>query len=209
MKTYYRTSKTALPAWFTNFVSVAAANDTALGLTIPDVTALQALLTDLNTAYAAREAAFNAAKGTTQDRDGEINAALDAIAGWANQWQAQGVDPQLIADLGLLVHDTTPTTRTVFTPSKMTVTPDAAGTNWVRWNRNGNVQGMMFDLEVAYDGGNDWTAVTTVTSASFKHMGQTPGRSTAYRLRARNGNTVSGWLTGTAYYAGAPSLQVA
>lgn len=209
MATYYRTSKTAFPAWFTNFVTVAAANDAVLGLTLGDVTALQTQLTDLNAAYAARDAAFNAAKGTTQDRDSEIEAAIALTANWANQWQAQGIDSQLIADLGLTVHDTTPTTRPVFVPADMTVTPNATGTNWVRWARNGNAQGIKFDLEVAYDGSDAWTAVTTVTAASYKHQGQTPGRETAYRVRARNGNTVSDWLTGTAFYTGEPELQVA
>jgi hypothetical protein len=190
-------------------VTVAAANDVALGLTLPDVAALQTQLTNLNSSYAARDAAFNAAKGATQDRDGEIKTTLEAIAGWANQWQATDVDPQLIADLGLIVHDTTPTTRPVFTPSDLTVTPNATGTNWVRWNRNGNQQGIKFDLQVAYDGSDNWTAVTTVTAASYKHQGQTPGRETAYRVRARNGNTVSDWLTGTAFYTGEPELQVA
>lgn len=209
MPTYYRTSKTAFQAWLTNFVTVAAANDAALGLTLPDVTALQTQLTDLDAAYAARTTAFNAAKGATQDRDAQITAAKDLVASWANQWQAQGIDSQLLADLGLVVHDTTPTTRTVYVPSDITVTPNATGTNWVRWNRNGNVQGMKFDLEVAYDGSDVWTAVTTVTAASYKHQGQTPGRETAYRVRARNGNTVSDWITSTAYYTGTPELQVA
>lgn len=210
MSTYYKTSKAQLPAWFTNFVAVATANQADLNLTAPDITAMNNQLTSLNAAQAARDAAFNAAKGATQDRDTEVSDALALIAGWANQWQAdENIKAQTIADLGLIVHDTTPTPKPVFTPGAMTLTPSATGTNWVRWERNGNQQGIKFDLQVAYDGSNDWTAVTTVTAASYKHQGQTPGRETAYRVRARNGNNVSDWQTGTAFYAGAPQLQVA
>ncbi|HXH59724.1 MAG TPA: fibronectin type III domain-containing protein, partial [Fimbriimonadaceae bacterium] len=169
----------------------------------------QGQLASVNTSYAARDTAFNAAKGATQNRDAAYSAAIETIAGWSNQWQAQGIDPQILSDLGLIVHDTTPTTKPVFTPSGMTVTLFADGTNWVRWERNGNEYGIKFDLEVAYDGSNDWQAVTTVTAKSYKHMNQTPGREVVYRVRARNGNNVSGWLTSSSYYEGSPSLQVA
>ncbi len=210
MSTYYKTPKSQLPAWYTNFVTVASANQGALGLGLPDVAALTAQQTALNTSNANRDAAFNAARAATQDRDAEIAATLDLIAGWANTWQADGsIAPALIAELGLIVHDTQPTPRPVFVPANITVAPSATGTNWVRWQRNGNVQGIKFDLQVAYDGTDNWTAVTTVTAASFKHQGQTPGRETTYRVRARNGNNVSDWLTATAFYTGEPELLVA
>ena len=210
MSTYYKTPKSLLPAWFTNFVTVAAANDVALGLTLGDVTALQTQQTALNTSDADRTTAFNAAKAATQARDTQIAATLELIAGWANTWQADGtIAPALIADLGLIVHDTSPTPKPVFVPGALTVEPSATGTNWVRWSRNGNQYGIKFDVQVAYDGTDNWTAVTTVTAASFKHQGQTPGRETTYRVRARNGNNVSDWQTGTAFYTGEPELLVA
>lgn len=43
----------------------------------------------------------------------------------------------------------------------------------------------------------------------FGSEGQTPGRETTYRVRARNGNNVSDWLTATAFYTGEPELLVA
>jgi hypothetical protein len=181
-----------------------------LGLEEGDITAMTTQQTSLNTADADRTAAFNAAKGATQTRDTEVSDTIALIAGWANQWQADdSISPALIADLGLIVHDTQPTPRPVFVPANITVTPSATGTNWVRWQRNGNAQGIKFDLQVAYDGTDNWTAVTTVTAASYKHQGQTPGRETTYRVRARNGNNVSDWLTATAFYTGEPELLVA
>ncbi|MEX2244626.1 MAG: fibronectin type III domain-containing protein [Fimbriimonadaceae bacterium] len=209
MSTYYRTPKSKLPAWFTNFVSVADANQVPLSISAPEVATLQAKLASLNAAAAARDTAVNAAKGATQTLNDEIAETTALIAQWANQWQAGDVSEALIADLGLKVHDTTPSPRPVFVPANITVSPSATGTNWVRWQRNGNVQGIKFDVEVAYDGTNNWILVTTETGASFKHQGQTPGRETTYRVRARNGNNVSDWLTATAFYTGGPELMVA
>jgi len=210
MSTYYRTPKSQLPAWFNNFVTVATANQGALGLGLPEIAALEAQQTALNTSDADRTAAFNAAKAATQARDTQVAATLELIADWANQWQADGtIAPELIAELGLVVHDTVPTPRPVFVPTDITVAPSATGTNWVRWHRNGNAQGIKFDLQVAYDGTDNWVSVTTVTAASYKHQGQTPGRETTYRVRARNGNNVSDWLTATAFYTGEPELLVA
>ncbi|MBS1716076.1 MAG: fibronectin type III domain-containing protein [Armatimonadetes bacterium] len=199
---YYDIPTSALPAWTTNFVSTAALNSVTLGLSAPQVAALQSQLAALNSAFAARETALEAAKSATVAKDQKVAEVIGVIRGYANTWQASATVPDtLIAALGLNVRDTTHTTRPVFVPLALVVLPNVTGTNELRWKRNGNLQGVKFDIEVSYEAPGAWAAVTTVTSAKFKHTGQTPGQTAYYRVRARNGANVSDWSVSASTFA--------
>jgi len=209
---YYDIKASALPTWYGNFVTTALANSALLNLTPPQIAALQAQLTALNTAFAAQQTAHDAAKAATLAKDLKVTETINLVRGYANQWQAMPTVPDtLIAALGLVVRDTQPSPRPVYVPSELVVVPNTTGTNELRWKRNGNKNGIKFDIEVSYDVPGAWTAVTSVTAAKYKHTGQTPGQTAYYRVRARNGSNVSDWSVSASTFAndGDGALQLA
>jgi len=103
------------------------------------------------------------------------------------------------ADLGLTVHDKTPSTIGVFTPVDFVASGDGNGTVKMRWGRNGNKRGCTFLIELSYDSGATWQIVGGTTKAK-KTLTGVSIRPTAFRVRAeRNGQISAPSSSSTVY----------
>ncbi len=184
-----------------NFVSVAELNATPLGIDEGQIGQMTTALNQYGSALTGQANAHDAAKAATITKKAKKAAMLDIVRLYANQWQANpSISSTLKQELGLPIHDTTPTPRPVFTPSDLYVRTICSGTNWLRWNRSGNFPYTSFEIQYSYDEPNAWQWLDVTTRSEFRHIGQTPGRAVYYRVRAKRPTGVSDWSNvGVAY----------
>ena len=209
MSHYNNFSDGALEAWYANFVDVANTNSAVLGLGLPEIAALEAARDDYEAARTGRANAAAAAIAATVDKNNNRSAVLALVGGYNAEWQADSaVSDLIIADLGLTVHDETPSTIGVFTPLNFVASGDGNGAVKMKWSRNGNVWGCAFLIEVSYDDGATWQVSSSTTQAKKTLTGVTI-RPTAFRVRAeRNGQISAPSSTSTVYLAASPAEPV-
>ena len=209
MSHYNNFSDGALEAWFANFVDVANTNSAVRGLGLPEIAALEAARDDYEAARTGRANAAAAAIAATVDKNNNRTAVLALVGGYNAEWQADSaVSDLIIADLGLTVHDETPSTIGVFTPLNFVASGDGNGAVKMKWSRNGNVWGCAFLIEVSYDDGATWQVSSSTTQAKKTLTGVTI-RPTAFRVRAeRNGQISAPSSTSTVYLAASPAEPV-
>ena len=125
------------------------------------------------------------------DKTNNRAAVLALVGGYNAEWQADAsVSDLIIADLGLTVHDETPSTIGVFTPLNFVASGQGNGAVKMKWARNGNVWGCAFLIEVSYDNGATWQVSSSTTQAKKTLTGVTI-RPTAYRVRAERHGSIS------------------
>ncbi|MCW5947360.1 MAG: fibronectin type III domain-containing protein [Fimbriimonadales bacterium] len=190
-----------------NFLNVAESNSSALGLNEGQIGQMNSALGQYSTALTARTNAFDAAKAATTTKNTKKQSMLDLVRLYANQWQANpSISNTLKQQLGLPIHDNTPTPRPVFTPTDLYVRTICSGTNWLRWNRNGNFPQTVFEIQYSYDNPNSWEWLDVTTKSEFRHTDQTPGRVVYYRVRAKRPTGISDWSNvGVAYGSWPPT----
>ncbi len=216
MANYATFSDGALQAWYTNFVDVALLNAVALDLDLGEQTELTTARDDFDAARAARANAAAAAISATADKNDNRAGVLALVGLFNNEWQANPLVPDtLIADLGLTIHDETPSQIGVFTPLNLLAAGNGNGEVKLNWSRNGNVWGCSFWIEVSYDGGTTWQLTSSTTKAKAKLTGVTI-RPTAFRVRAERNSQISSPSSASSVYLAAgpaepvePPLEIA
>ncbi len=192
MSDFSKLSDGALEAWYANFVDVANTNATVLGLGLPDILVLETARDDFEAARTGRANAAAAAIASTVDKNNNRTAVLALVGGYNAEWQADSaVSDLIIADLGLTVHDETPSTIGVFTPLNFVASGQGNGNVTMKWQRNGNKWGCNFFVEVSTDNGVTWSLKTATTKARITLIGVTI-QPTIYRVRAERNGTISG-----------------
>lgn len=192
-----------------NFVNVAEANAEALGLSIGAIAQLENAQIAFGDALTAQVNAIDAAKAATSLKRQQKCAMLDLVRLYANQWQANPtISDELKQQLGLPIHDKSPTPRSVFPPSDLYVRAISSGTNWLRWDRNENFPQTVFEIQCSYDVPNNWQWIEVTMKTDFRHTGQTPGRTVFYRVRANRPTGVSAWSNIGVAYGQSPSSEL-
>ena len=103
-----------------------------------------------------------------------------------------GLASNIIEELGLNANESNAGGSAPTAPADLVATGTSDGTNHLKWSRNGNRQGTMFVIEGKAGDASTWTMVDAVTSASYKHINQTPGVKIQYRIKAKRGDLESG-----------------
>ena len=203
----YITEETAdapLVTKLTNFKAASEANKTVLGLTPADITAMGTLYTAFSTAYAASENAKAAAKQAVTAKNAAKKAARANVAGWSKIWRANPAISDAILDaLMLAPHNTPASTTPPTTPTNLVATVNGEGVISLKWGRNGNKPGTIFNIETSDSPSGNWTIFDSTTKAKFDYAG-TPGTSVWFRIVAkRDGqsaaptNPISVWAGGS------------
>ena len=147
---------------------------------------------DFEAARTGRANAAAAAVASTVDKNNNRSAVLALVGGYNAEWQADAsVSDLIIADLGLTVHDETPSTIGVFTPLNFVASGQGNGNVTMTWQRNGNKWGCNFFVEVSTDNGVTWSLKTATTKARITLISVTI-QPTIYRVRAERNGTISG-----------------
>lgn len=196
---------------YVSFKGSAELNKVPLGLTTPDLTAMTTLSTAFANALAAADTAKAASKAATTAKNQAKKAVKANIASWSKIWRANAaITDQLLDTMMLAPHNTPASYTPPTTPKDLVANVNGEGVISLKWGRNGNKSGTIFNVETAEEGSGPWTIYDSTTKAKFEYQG-TPGTSVWFRIVAkRDGqsaaptNPVSVWAGG-----GGNSLSIA
>lgn len=194
MSTFYPSNDRELARWLGNFIAVAGANLSVLGMTASDLSALQTLKADLDNGMIAAEDAKRAAREAFSAKERIRDDARRAIGA---RGKMIGANPHIPDDLkmrlGLTVSEKSRTAVVPITPTDLVVTPLAGGgVNRLTWSRSGNRPATQFVIEMRGDAASDaWTFVDFTARLSYEHANRTPGQRVCYRVKAKRGDQES------------------
>lgn len=199
MPSYLPAREQKLVAWLGNFLTVANAEISSLGITQADLTVITTDtgtltddLTTLTSAKAALQGAIRAKDASIKQVDKDVRALVKRIQSNPH------VPASLKAQLGMTVPAPAPTKMPPVTPASLLATPLAIGVNALKWHKSGNkastqyvvlAKTMTAGVSVYDDSG--WNIVGQTTRSRFDHTGVTPGVPMAYKVLAARADQAS------------------
>lgn len=193
--------ETEIPAWLTNFASVATANSTMLALpanTVTDITTLNTtLVTQQNAVKATREAAKSAvvAKNVTVKAiRAKITLTNRNIQGNAN------ATPAVKEALGLNPKYAPARPVKPKRPEMLTATVTATGEGVLKWKSGGNKSGTTYEIFAKRGTETDYAMIGSSGKTTFSDTAVTPGEETFYQVRSRRSDSYSPFSTFAVLY---------
>ncbi len=186
------------------FLTNASANQVALKLTAPELAALNDATLEFDDALSIS----NTSKATTvqlvSDKNVKKRTIKQLVAQYAQEWRGDLSVSDAILDALLLPNHQSGGTRTAPTqPTNPTLKVTGAGEITFGWNRNGNRNGTIFNVETAEAIDGPWATYDMTTKVKMGYQG-TPGVAVWFRVNAkRNGQSsaysfpISMWGNGT------------
>lgn len=202
-KPYYELNNAEFLIWLNNLITIIIANRANLPITQAQIDALVARRdsheTKLNKQLAAERAAESATRDITDDR-----VLSNAEVSFINTTFKidKSIPRELLIEMGINPNEgrTSPAPNQ---PLDLTVAPNAAGFNELRWNRSDNKPNTIFVIEAQIGDAPDWTYVFSTSEAKYTHEGQKPGVQVAYRVKAtRKGESSPYSSVAVAYFKG-------
>lgn len=177
--------------WTENFIAVATTNTVILGLVASDLTGLTTkksdYLTGLNNAIVMQAEV----KAATDNKNINRTALKDNFRVLVRQIQANpGVPDNIKFHLGLKDPDPVPTPTGPFPQKDTTIETVAIYLYRVKWNRNGNPQGVIFLIESAAQLIGPWHILGTTTKTTFDTNFSNPAGPTFFRVKAQKGDLI-------------------
>lgn len=182
----------AFAAWLRQFVQTAEANLPALGLSAADLQTLAAQTPQFADAVQTVFSQKNKAAAAISVKDNLRGAADGTARALVNKIQANPSVPEALKrTLGITVRRTRPRLTPPAAPTELHAAGADSGAFSLKWDRNGNAPGTLFEVEARVGMGAQWCLVGVVTACKMTHTGQIPGVPICYRVRARRGKTTS------------------
>lgn len=183
-------SDSLLAAGMINFLEQAENNASVLSLTGPEIAALSTSFATFREAFDAATAAKAAQKSATSSKNAAKAASKRLIAQYAQEWRSNPAIPDSLLDRLNVPNHQTQGTRTAPTqPLNLRLTIGSTGTNTLAWDRNGNTQGTIFNIESASSASGPWATFDMTTKAKLTFTWPV-GESIWFRVNAkRNGQT--------------------
>lgn len=192
MYSYLPTKDADLEDWVGNFLTVAAANETALGIAAADLAPITADNTAYVNAIASVTTTKTAAKAATHSKDVAHKTLTHDVRLLVKRIQAHpGVSSTLKVSLGINPDNGTRTTTPPVTPKDLKANGSSLGVNSIAWNKNGNIPTTQFVIEAKKPADTTWNIVGQTTRSKFDHTGQTPGVKLEYRIIAARADKAS------------------
>lgn len=145
---------------------------------------IDASVTDITAKKASLAAAF---EEKVVNRANTITA-LNVVAGII--YNNPGVTTAMLLEAGYSPRDTTPSTIIPFPATGLLASPFADGSVELKWARNGNPNGVIFNIEVRPEGGT-WSQIATTTRAKITVNGFAPGVAKWFRVIATKNDIVA------------------
>ncbi|WP_395139813.1 hypothetical protein [Armatimonas sp.] len=199
---YLPTNDREFLAWLKNFNQVAVVNKTVFGFTTDDLSELTAAETTLEDAIATNDAAQSAAQAAMTAKTQAQSAAMTSARTAAQRAQTSKATDALRDALGITVRDKVRSTLTAQTPLDLVATPHADGTNTLKWKSGENKPGTQYLIEAKAADAGAWALIDAITRTSYTHTSQTPGQKVRYRVRAKRGDSTSGYTNEVGVYGG-------
>lgn len=173
------------------FVSRAIANSTVLGLDADQIQELSSLVTGFSTSMGQVQTTRNAAKSAVKAKNGARGSVRSLVGQLAKTWRANPAIPEsVLADMNVPPRQGQGSTTPPVTPSDLSYSINTQGVATLRWKRNGNKQGTVFNVERSSNGVSNWAVVNTSTTTRAVFQ-TTPGVTVYYRVVAIRGQQSS------------------
>jgi alpha-mannosidase len=195
-----------------NFVAICVAEASTLGLTSAQVTGLQATFDMFDTSLTNLETKIQEKESATTDKDQKRDAFRTLVRAYAKRFRANTAIPDaLLSQLAVAPHKVKGTKSAPTQPLSLLANPDAAGTVFLSWEKNGNISGTTYQIESQEPGDTSWTIIGTTTRAKFTFTGNPVGNEMSFRVIAiRRGINSLPSLPVTIFASGeSATLQVA
>lgn len=199
MSNYLPTKDLELQKWVDNFVAIAQANASALGIGDSDLLPIQGEDNQFTQALAALQIAKTAYDGAAKNKEQVHKALVARIRPLVKKIQATTYVPATLkTQLGINAN-TGPRTKTPpVTPSTLVAVPLASGTNTLAWKKMGNkattqyvVYAKPLTAGTTPTADTGWMMVGQTTRSKFDHRGVTPGQPFAYKVVAARADQTS------------------
>lgn len=167
-KDYIPSKEGDIIPWTENFITVANANLTTLGLIETDITAIATKKVDFTTKLNNAIAKQAESKAATESKNISKDDLVTNIRVLAKQIQARpGVPNNLKEQLGLTVPNPTPTPLQPVTPTELSAKINTSGHAQIKWNRNGNPSGTIFLIETSNNYSTGWQITGSTTKTTY------------------------------------------
>lgn len=204
----------SLSAKLTYIAAKAVSDPAEYGFTAPEAASLEAVAETFASSLTDWEAAKGSYDEASEAKANERQGAIDAFTQLLNlMYATPSVTPEAISSLTLTPRSGTRTPVVPVTPTDFIATPFADGTVELKWNRNGNKYGVVFEVETASADQTDWHIGLSTTKTKLRVGGFAPGVPAWFRVRASKNGLSSEFSFNSGIYIPAPegsgSLEVA
>ena len=190
---YIPSSDLVFQDWLGNFITVAGANLTAIGLTTTDIGPITTQkaefdhsITESETAKAAALAATENKKTTRKSIEAKARALVKRIQAKAD------VPTDIKRQLQITVSGDTPAPPVKpYPPTNLTAIVAGSGVYELAWKKNGNSTVVLYSVEAKIGTATSFISVFTTKKLSYTHSGNAPGVKIVYQIRALHGETFS------------------
>lgn len=167
-----------------NFATVCNLQAETLDLTPAQITEIQAASTALANAITAATAARTAWASAQAAKLTKLADGHALVSKYAKIFRAdQTVTDAILAELMLAPHKTPGVRTTPAIPTDLVANSDGNGNITLKWHRNGNIQGTVFNVEMRPNNSAPWSIIGTTTMSKFDTT-WTPGTYVEYRVSA-------------------------
>lgn len=185
----------ALRSAFSDFSSVCAAEAATLGLSPAEVAEIAAAAAQFESDILAVAAAKSKLSSKVRMKDDQKAASRDMISRYAKRFRAnESISDAILTKLQLAPHETPGTHTKPTPPLALVATSDGQGNIKLIWDRNGNRQTTIFQIEVRYSPSDPWTMLGVTTQTKFR-LRTTPGSFISFRVFAHRNSLVSSACT--------------
>ena len=190
---YIPSKDTIYRDWLANFLTVANANLSTLGLVAADIAPLQTEKGSLDTAITNSETLQAQAKAATEKKNYIRKSSETKARAIVKRIQAKmDVPPDLKKQLQITVPGETPAPPSVpYTPKNLVVNVVGIGANELKWDRNGNIRTIIFNVEALINDAKDYMLLFSTRKTNFTHTDIPSGSKISYRIRAFHGEIPS------------------
>ena len=192
-KDYIPQKDTIYRDWLANFLTVANANLATLGLTDTDIKPLQVEKPLFDDAITNAETLQAQAKAATEKKNNVRKSSETKARAIVKRIQAKtDVPPELKKQLQITGPGETPAPPTVpYTPKNLVVNVVGIGANELKWERNGNINTIIFIVEAQIDDAKDFVQIFSTRKTNYTHSGLPSGTKISYRVKALHGEISS------------------
>lgn len=181
----------ALKSAFNTFSSVCAADAAELGLSPAEVAEIATAAAQYESDILEVIAAKAKLSSVVRNKDDQKAASRDLISRYAKRFRANPeISDVILTKLQLAPHETPGTHTKPTTPLALNATSDGQGNIKLIWDRNGNRQTTVFQIEVRYSPSDPWQMLGVTTQAKYR-LRSTPGSFISFRVFAHRNSLVS------------------
>lgn len=191
-KDYIPSKEGDIVPWTENFITVANANLSTLGLVAADITAVTTKKNEYSTKLNNAIAKQAESKAATEAKNIAKQQLVTNIRVLAKQIQAKPEVPNNLKEqLGLNVPDLTPTSSIPVPPIELSANISTTGLAKIKWNRNGNIFGTVFLIEFSNNYSTGWQIIGSTTKTTYETPLLEPSGSNYIRVKAQKGELTS------------------